>query len=163
MTAQDRTRFPAILVGAGAATAVAAVGGTLTDLGPWYQSLVKPDWQPPGPAFGIVWTLIFAMATASGLTAWRRARRQATREWIIGLFALNGFLNVTWSLLFFRLRRPDWAMLEIAPFWLSILVLMVFLWRLSRRSSLLLGPYIAWVSIAGALNLAIIRLNPAFG
>jgi tryptophan-rich sensory protein len=157
------SRLTPVFVGAGAAIAVAAVGGTLTDLGPWYQGLVKPAWQPPGPAFGVIWTVIYALSTASAVTAWRAAQRPATRDWIIGLFALNGFLNVTWSLLFFRLRRPDWAMVEQAPFWLSILLLIAFLWRISRVSSLLLTPYIAWVTIAGVLNLAILRLNPPFG
>jgi benzodiazapine receptor len=93
----------AVLVAAAAATAVAAVGGTMTDLGPWYQSLRKPDWQPPDAAFGVIWTSIFAMAAASGVIAWRATASLAVREWMIGLFALNGFANVLWSLLFFRM------------------------------------------------------------
>jgi len=134
----------------------------MTDLGPWYRSLNKPSWQPPDAAFGPVWTAIFACATASSVIAWRRARSAATREWIIGLFALNGFLNVLWSLLFFRLRRPDWALIEVAGLWVSILLLILFLLRLSRTASVLLAPYIVWVSIAAALNFAVVRLNPAF-
>jgi len=134
----------------------------MTDLGPWYRSLNKPSWQPPDAAFGPVWTAIFACAAASSVIAWRRARSAATREWIIGLFALNGFLNVLWSLLFFRLRRPDWALIEVAGLWVSILLLILFLLRLSRTASVLLAPYIVWVSIAAALNFAVVRLNPAF-
>jgi len=155
-------RIRAVVVAAISATAVAAIGGTMTDLGPWYRSLNKPSWQPPDAAFGAVWTAIFACATASSVIAWRRARSAATREWIIGLFALNGFLNVLWSLLFFRLRRPDWALIEVAGLWVSILLLILFLLRLSRTASVLLAPYIVWVSIAAALNFAVVRLNPAF-
>jgi len=155
-------RIRAVVVAAISATAVAAIGGTMTDLGPWYRSLNKPSWQPPDAAFGPVWTAIFACATASSVIAWRRARSAATREWIIGLFALNGFLNVLWSLLFFRLRRPDWALIEVAGLWVSILLLILFLLRLSRTASVLLAPYIVWVSIAAALNFAVVRLNPAF-
>lgn len=163
MTEARPSRLPAAIIGAGAAIAVAAVGGTLTDLGPWYQSLIKPPWQPPGPVFGIVWTVIFALATVSGVAAWRAAERPSTREWTLALFALNGFLNISWSLLFFRLRRPDWALLEVGLFWLSIAALIVWLWRVSRPAGLLLAPYLLWVSIAAALNLAIVRLNPPFG
>lgn len=155
-------RIRAVVVAAISATAVAAIGGTMTDLGPWYRSLNKPSWQPPDAAFGPVWTAIFACAAASSVIAWRRARSAATREWIIGLFALNGFLNVLWSLLFFRLRRPDWALIEVAGLWVSILLLILFLLRLSRTASVLLAPYIVWVSIAAALNFAVVRLNPAF-
>ncbi len=155
-------RLRPVLTAALATAAVAAVGGTLTDLGPWYRSLAKPWWQPPGPAFGIVWTIIYGLATASAATGWRAARLPATREWIIGLFSLNGFLNVLWSMLFFRLRRPDWALTEVCAFWLSIGLLIAFLWRFSRPASLLLAPYLLWVSIAGALNFEVVRLNPAF-
>ena len=56
---------------------------------------------------------------------WRSAPGQASREWLRGLFALNGFLNVLWSLLYFRMRRPDWALLEVGLLWLSVLLLMV--------------------------------------
>ena len=87
----------------------------------------------------------------------------ATREWLIGLFALNGFLNVLWSLLFFRLHRPDYALIEVGGLWLSIGVLILFLARVSRTASLLLTPYIAWVSIAAALNYEVVKMNPPFG
>ncbi len=162
MNRQRFARWRQVLVGALAAMAVAAVGGTMTDLGPWYEALRKPPWQPPGPAFGIIWTVIFAFATASGVTAWRAAKHPATREWIIGLFALNGFLNVLWTLLFFRLRRPDWGLEEVGALWLSIALLMGVLARFSRPASLLLAPYLLWVSIAGLLNFEVVRLNPAF-
>lgn len=155
--------YRAVLVAAVSALAVAAVGGSLTVIGPWYRALRKPDWTPPDVAFGVIWTIIFALAAVSGVTAWRAARSQGQREWIIGLFALNGFLNVLWSLLFFRLQRPDWGLWEIAPFWLSILALILFMGRISRNAGLALIPYIVWVSVAGLLNYDIVRLNAPFG
>lgn len=148
-----------ILFAASAAIVVSLVGTSLTDLGPWYQALEKPGWQPPGWVFGAVWTAIFALAAASGVQAWRAAPGQRTREWIIGLFALNGFLNITWSLLFFRLQRPDLALYEVVFFWASILFLIVYFWKFSRSAALLLVPYLIWVAIAAALNLSIVQLN----
>ena len=153
----------AVLVAAAAALAVAATGGTLTRIGPWYRALVKPAWTPPDPAFGAIWTAIFALTAISGVLAWRAARRATTREWLIGLFALNGFLNILWSLLFFALERPDWALVEVAGLWLSIVALIVFAWPLSRAASLLLAPYLVWVSIASLLNYEVVRLNGPFG
>jgi tryptophan-rich sensory protein len=142
--------------------ATAAVGGTLTDIGPWYQSLRQPAWKPPDVLFGPAWTLIYAFAVASAVIAWRAAPDRKAREWLIGLFALNGFLNVLWSLLFFRLQRPDWALLEVPALWLSIALLMLVLGRSARLSALLLLPYFAWVSFAAVLNAAVVRLNGAF-
>jgi tryptophan-rich sensory protein len=75
------------------------------------------------------------------------------------LFGLNALLNVAWSALFFRLHRPDWALLEVVLLWLSIAMLIVLLARISGRASLLLVPYLAWVSFAGVLNWAVVQLN----
>lgn len=146
-----------------AALGVAALGATVTDLGPWYQGLEKPGWTPPDALFPMGWTLIYALITVSAVYAWRDARSSAEAEWVIGLFALNGFLNITWSLIFFRLQRPDWAFYELIALWLSILVLIVYCGRFSRIAALLLLPYLAWVGFAGALNQAVVALNAPFG
>jgi len=150
------------LAAAAAASFVAILGASLTDIGPWYQALNKPSWQPPDWLFGPAWTLIFALTALSGVISWRATRRRADREWLIGLFALNGFLNILWSLLFFRLRRPDWALAEVALLWTSVLLLVVVTGRHSGTARWLLLPYLIWVAFAGWLNLAIVRLNGPF-
>lgn len=146
-----------------AALVVAVIGGTITDLGPWYEALAKPDWTPPRPVFPIAWTLIFALCALAGVSAWRAAPNARAADTVIGLFALNGFLNIGWSLLFFRLQRPDWAMYELIALWLSIAMLIYYCGRQSKLSALLLLPYLAWVTIAGALNWQIVQLNAPFG
>jgi tryptophan-rich sensory protein len=145
-----------------AAIITAAVGATITDIGAWYQALKQPDWAPPTWLFGPAWTLIFGLCTISGATAWLAARTRLQAENIIGLFALNGFLNLLWSFLFFRMHRPDYAALEVGILWSSIAALIVVLWRISRPASLLLVPYLAWVSFAAMLNRAIVELNGPF-
>jgi len=90
------------------------------------------------------------------------ARTDAEREWIIGLFAINGTLNVVWSALFFRLHRPDWALIEVVFLWLSVLVPMIVFSRYAKLASWLL-PYLVWVSFAAFLNWEIVRLNGPFG
>jgi benzodiazapine receptor len=152
-----------IAIAAAAALAVALLGGLMTDIGPWYRGLQKPSWQPPDWAFGPAWTVIYALAAISGVIAWRDANSQQQRETMLMLFALNAFLNVLWSLLFFRLRRPDWALFEVGLLWLSVLLLIVVLGRYSRTAALLLVPYLLWVSFASTLNWATVRLNGPFG
>jgi tryptophan-rich sensory protein len=61
------------------------------------------------------------------------------------------------------LRRPDWALIEVVPFWLSILLLIVVLRPASSRASWLLAPYLVWVAFARWLNVEIVRLNGPFG
>jgi tryptophan-rich sensory protein len=142
---------------------VAVLGALMTDLGPWYAGLRQPPWKPPDWAFGPVWTTIFALAAAAGVIGWRHAPSRASRELLLLLFALNCFLNVFWSLLFFRLHRPDWALLEVPFLWLSVLALIVVLARHARVAAWLLAPYLVWVTIAAVLNWQTVRLNGPFG
>jgi tryptophan-rich sensory protein len=163
LLSMNRMMIIPVTVATVAALCVAALGATVTDLGPWYQALAKPDWNPPDVVFPMGWTVIYALITVAGITAWRAAPTSAAAEWVLGLFALNGFLNISWSLIFFRLQRPDWALYELVALWLSILAMIVFCGRFSRSAALLLVPYLGWVSFAGALNWAVVQLNAPFG
>lgn len=145
-----------------AAAAVAALGATMTEIGPWYHSLVQPRWAPPDAAYGVAWTAIYAFTALAGVTGWLAAENAREREWLLGMFALNGFLNILWSLLFFRLHRPDWAELEAIALWLSVFALMVLIWRRSMAGAMLLLPYLLWVTFAGYLDMTIVRLNGPF-
>ena len=151
-----------ILIAVGAAILVAVAGGMLTEIGPWYRGLRKPRFQPPNWAFGPAWTVIFALAAAAGVLGWEAAPTGAARAWVVALFVVNGGLNIGWSGLFFRLRRPDWALIEVGLLWLSILALILVLWPLSAGAAWCLAPYLAWVSFAALLNWRIVRLNRSF-
>ena len=140
----------------------AGMGGALTELGPWYYALRHPDWKPPDAAFGVIWSTIFTLCAVSGTLAWRAASTGALRRRVLLLFGSNAVLNVLWSLLYFKLHRPDWALVEVLFLWLSIAALIVGLWRISRWASALLLPYLVWVSIATALNWATVQLNGPF-
>jgi benzodiazapine receptor len=153
--------FPVIIAGS-LALITAVVGGTITVLDGWYYSLQQPEWAPPDYAFGIIWTAVFAMIALAGLLAWQKAPTRRDAEIAIGLFALNGFLNLGWSFVFFRMQRPDLAFYELILLWLSILALIIFCGRFSKGAAALLLPYIIWVTIAGALNWQIVQLNGPF-
>jgi tryptophan-rich sensory protein len=162
MTSIDWAEWGPILVAAVAACVVAAIGGLATEIGPWYRQLRKPSWQPPDWAFAPAWTLIFTLTAWAGVLGWRSAADEAVRAAVVAVFATNGVLNMLWSLLFFRWRRPDWALLEVVALWLSIVVLIATLAGLSSLGSWLLVPYLLWVSFAAYLNLTIVGLNRPF-
>jgi tryptophan-rich sensory protein len=138
---------------------VLGAGAWLTKLDGWYFALRKPSWQPPDWLFGPAWTLILGLAGYAFYLAWIMA---ADPSWAIGLFLVNGVVNMVWSLLFFRLRRPDLALIEVPFLWLSIIAPMIALAALSSTISWLLLPYLLWVSFASFLNLTIVRLNRPF-
>jgi tryptophan-rich sensory protein len=153
-------KFIVIAVAAGAAIVVAILGAVLTDISDWYFSLERPTWQPPEWAFGPAWTTIFALTATAGVIAWTKGPE--SRPLIAAAFVVNGVLNVAWSWLFFRLRRPDWAFVEVLLFWVSILALIVVCGGVDTLAGWLLTPYLAWVTFAAYLNRVIVRLNRPF-
>lgn len=153
--------FP-VAIAALAALLIAFLGATITDTGPWYQSLAQPRWAPPPAAYGVAWTVIYTITALAGVTGWRAMRTPGERDTLIGLYALNGFLNILWSLLFFRLHHPDWALIEVLLLWLSVLALILVTWPRSMLGAILLLPYLGWVTFAGYLNMKIVQLNGPF-
>jgi len=153
--------FP-ILFAAMVTAFVLGVGGWVTTIGPWYHNLRKPSWNPPNWVFGPAWTVILGLAAWAGVLAWTNALTGAEQLRILILFGVNIFLHMLWSPLFFNLRRPDWALIEIPFLWLSIVILMLGLAPLSPTSAYLLVPYVLWVTFAAFLNLTIVRMNGPF-
>ena len=157
-----RNIFSPILIAGFATLGVAVSGALLTEIGPWYQGLIQPSFKPPDAWFGPVWTMIFILVATAGGTAWKETPNETSRYWLIGLFVLNAGLNLLWSLLFFKLHRPDWALMEVGFLWLSIAALIWVMKSYSRRASALLLPYLLWVSFASAINYATVQLNGSF-
>ncbi len=149
-----------IVVASVLALILAGVGGLLTDVGPWYRELRKPRLQPPDWLFGPAWTLILGAAAVAGVYAWRGAPDAAGRTQVALLFAANWVLHLMWSPLFFRFKRPDWALVENVFLWLSVLALVIGLRPYSVVASWLVAPYLVWVTFAFWLNWAIVKLNP---
>ncbi len=151
-----------IIIAVVATVCVLGAGGALTEIGPWYHSLRSPPWRPPNWAFGPVWSAIGVCTCAAAVIVWRASPTDSDKVIILGLFAINAVLNIAWSLLFFKLKRPDWALIEVVFLWLSILALILGFYPRSPLAAALLVPYLIWVSIASVLNRAMVRLNAPF-
>lgn len=144
----------------GVALLLGVAGGFLTDIGPWYRNLKKPKLNPPDWLFGPAWTIILGLAAWSAIIAWNAADTQSERRVVILLYSANALLHLLWSPLFFKLKRPDWALVEVAFLWVSLVALVVGIAPISSTASRLIYPYLVWVSFATWLNWRIVRLNP---
>ncbi len=144
------------------AVATAAVVGSQFRPGAWYAALVKPAWTPPDWLFGPVWTILYVMIAISGWLVWREAGF-AGAALPLAAYSLQLVLNAAWTPLFFGLHRPDLGFAGIVLLWLSIIATVVLFWPIHAGAALLLLPYLAWVTFAAALNLAVWRLNPDSG
>lgn len=140
---------------------VGGLGGAATEIGPWYFQLQKPSWQPPDWLFGPAWTTLYILTSIAGVKAWRRAD-EVQRRYFLGALLLNLVLNLLWSLIFFTSQRPDIALLEVVPLWLSILLMVLLVRSYSPQSALLMLPYLGWVAFAAYLNWTIVNLNAPF-
>ena len=140
---------------------VGGLGGAATEIGPWYFQLQKPSWQPPDWLFGPAWTTIYVLTSIAGVKAWRRAD-EVQRRYFMGALLLNLVLNLLWSLIFFTSQRPDIALIEVVPLWLSILLMVLLVRSYSPISALLMLPYLGWVAFAAYLNWTIVTLNAPF-
>jgi tryptophan-rich sensory protein len=141
-----------------ASFAAAAIGGTVTSdsVRDWYPTIAKPSWNPPSWVFGPVWTALYAMMAVAAWLVWRRAGWGGALLW----FAVQLALNATWSPVFFGMHRIGLALVNIVLLWLAIVVTTVAFWKVTPAAGWLFVPYLAWVSFATMLNLAIYRLNP---
>jgi benzodiazapine receptor len=138
----------------------AAVGSLLTQpsLGEWYAQLRKPAWTPPNWVFGPVWSALYLSMAVAAWLIWRNAGTAGAR-FALTLFGIQLGLNVAWSGVFFGLRLPGIACLEIAVLWLAIAATTAVFWGRNRTAAMLMVPYLAWVTFAGVLNAAIWSLN----
>ncbi len=123
----------------------------------YYRRLRKPGWAPPPWLFGPAWTLLY---TLMGIAAWLVARRgDAGARPALGLWWTQLALNAAWTPIFFGLRRPGLALVEIVATWAAILATVVAFVRQRGPAGPLLLPYLAWVGFATALNFEIWRRN----
>lgn len=160
MSTSPRSRIGALIGFLAATFTAAAIGSwaTFANVRAWYPSLAKPAWTPPGSLFGPVW---FVLYVAMAVAVWRVWRTQsgAAAFGVLRLYGAQLGLNALWSVLFFGLRRPDLALVDIAALWLLLVLALVRFSRVDRIAGGLWAPYVAWVSFASALNAAIWFLN----
>lgn len=125
----------------------------------WYAQLEKPSFQPPGAAFGIIWTILYAlMGVALALVLTATPSRPRSRGLV--LFFTQLLLNYSWSPIFFGAGLIDWGFLVIIGLNVLVTATIIAFWRVKPLAGVLLLPYLAWLCLATALNYETGRLNP---
>ena len=139
---------------------VGAVAGfyTVSETGTWYSYLNKPFFNPPNWLFGPVWTILYILMGISCFLIWSKPST-AQRSRALTIYAIQLFLNFWWSIIFFALHKPAFALIEIAFMWIAIFLTIRAFLPISKVAAWLLIPYLMWVSFASILNAAIVWLN----
>ena len=135
-----------------------AVSGSAAE-NSWYATLLKPDAQPPGWVFGVVWpTLYFLMGLAFAMILHARGAR--SRPLAIGLFLLQFLINLSWSPIFFAQHKVSTAFFVILAMIVAAVATTVAFAQVRKAAAWLMVPYLVWISFAAILNFQIDRLNP---
>ena len=132
---------------------------TQSSISDWYVTLNKPSFNPPNWIFAPVWsTLYVLMGVAAGIV-WSKGFYHKWVKTALYHFIFQLIFNVAWSIAFFGIRRPDYALLIIII--LLILILLTIKWFrvVNKTAALLMIPYLLWVSFASILNYSIWQLN----
>ncbi|GIK84008.1 MAG: TspO and MBR [Patescibacteria group bacterium] len=140
---------------------VQAVGSFVTNpsLPGWYESLNKPELNPPNWLFAPVWTTLYFLMGISLYLVWSSDSKSKIKRPAILLFFVHLALNSLWSFVFFDWLDISLALLVIITIWLLIVLLMILFSRINKLASYLLIPYLVWVSFATYVNFEFWRLN----
>jgi translocator protein len=125
----------------------------------WYQELVKPEAQPPGWLFGVVWPVLYFM-TGLAFAIVLNARSAPQRALAIGLFLTQLVLNFAWSPLFFGQHQVTTAFYLLLLIFVAALATTFVFGKIRKAAAWLMVPYLAWLSFASILNYQIDQLNP---
>jgi len=151
--------FIAICQGAG------AIGSlfTFASLSTWFVTLAQPSFAPPNWVFGPVWTILYTLMGIALYIVWQKRGispiRAQARTRGVRLFWIHLFFNALWSILFFGVQSPLYALIDIVVLWVLLVATTFYFFRVSTWAGVIMLPYLAWVSFASVLNAAIVFLN----
>jgi tryptophan-rich sensory protein len=141
------------------AVGMAAGAATARSVKDWYPRLRKPWFNPPRWLFAPAWFTLFVLMGIASWLVWRAGVDTPGVSLALTVYGVHLVFNGLWSVLFFGVRRPDWALIEVAFLWASVVASAWLFAGIDPLAGWLMVPYIAWVSFAAILNAAIVKLN----
>jgi tryptophan-rich sensory protein len=106
-----------------------------------------------------VWITLFVLMGIALYLVWESGTEHREVKVALGIFGVQFILNIIWSFLFFGLKSPLLGFIDILLLWVMIVVSLWAFYRVKNSAAYFLIPYIAWVTIASALNGAIYFMN----
>lgn len=131
---------------------------TTPSIASWYAFINKPSFSPPNWLFAPVWTLLYILMAIAAFLIWQKRDNLQTKPALM-FYGIQLVLNTLWSIIFFGMKNPGLAFLEIIFLWLFILITLIKFYKINKTAGLLFIPYILWVSFALILNFAVWMIN----
>jgi translocator protein len=142
-------------------TAASGLGSSATapSIPVWYEGLNKPWFNPPNLAFPLAWSILFLLMAFSFWRILRQVDGGEPRKTAILVFIIQILFNVAWSFAFFGAQSPLAGIFVAVGLVLAVLAMVLTFRKIDRLAGNLQLPYLAWVSFALVLNIAIWRIN----
>ena len=109
--------------------------------------------------FGPMWTLLYILMGIAAGIVWDKGFYHKWVKTALYHFGFQLLLNAAWSVLFFGMQQPLWALIEIVVLFIMILLTIKWFKVVNNTAAYLLIPYACWVAFAMLLNFEIWRLN----
>ncbi|KAH0561470.1 translocator protein [Cotesia glomerata] len=132
---------------------------TRQNISPWYKTLNKPAWTPPNWMFGPVWTGLYCSMGYASYLVYRDGGGFENAAVPLSIYGANVALNWIWTPIFFGAHNIKLALYEIVALWGSTVVLGISFFKVNKLAGGLIMPYLAWTTLAAALNYSVYRNN----
>lgn len=124
----------------------------------WYATLNQPSFNPPNWVFAPVWTTLYIIMGISLFMIWRLDKSKERNQAIV-IFMVQLLFNFCWSFFFFYFKMIGVALVDILVLWITIIFMLVRLYKIKPLAAYINIPYLLWVTFATALNMAYFFLN----
>ncbi|MCJ1295393.1 hypothetical protein MMC34_006955 [Xylographa carneopallida] len=130
-----------------------------------YLALKQPPYRPPPYVFGPAWTVLYGLMGYSAYRAWTTGMasfnpetRELTKQGAT-LYTIQLALNLLWMPLFFGLKRPIEATVDIVAL-TGVTGYLTYIWgQVDVVAGWALVPYMGWLSFATYLTVGVGYLN----
>ncbi|KAI4106672.1 MAG: hypothetical protein L6R37_002064 [Teloschistes peruensis] len=130
-----------------------------------YLALQQPPYRPPPQVFGPTWTSLYALMGYAAYRAWTTGSTSINPQTVqltkqgATLFTIQLGLNLIWMPLFFRLKRPIEATVDIVAL-TGVTGYLTYIWsQVDTVAAWSLAPYLGWLSFATYLSVGAGYLN----
>ena len=127
----------------------------------WYADITRPNFSPPNWVFGPVWTFLYFTMSAAVWNVWNKVKEnnKSLGIKIVSIYFFHLLVGASWSFVFFGLHQIFLGFVFIIIIISFILYLMKLYWQISKISTFIMIPYLAWSCYALVLNFFIWKLN----
>uniref|UniRef100_A0A8C4XPW8 Translocator protein n=2 Tax=Falco TaxID=8952 RepID=A0A8C4XPW8_FALTI len=126
----------------------------------WYQSLQKPSWCPPNWVFAPVWGTLYTSMGYGCYLVWKELGGFNEKSVVpLGLYAGQLVLNWAWTPIFFGAHKMGWGLVTLLLTTGTATATTASWYNINKTAAYLMVPYLAWLTMASALNYRIWKDN----